>query len=166
MQNIILSVLGAATLLGFLFFLGSKSPGAVPAGDVLAAGNVLSASENSYDFGEVSMKDGLVRHTFTIANSSSTTPLVVSRVSTSCMCTEAFLESRGQKIGPFGMPGHGGFAPRIKEEVGAGESRELEVVFDPAAHGPAGVGRIERAVFIEDEGGGTQTITIRALVTP
>lgn len=167
MQNIILSVLGAAALFGLLFFFGSKNPGAVPSGETLVAASALAVRETSYDFGAISMKDGLVRRSFTITNQSSTTSAaVVNRISTSCMCTEAFLFSGEKKLGPFGMPGHGGFAPRIREEIGAGESRELEVVFDPAAHGPAGVGRIERAVFIEDEAGGQMVITITALVTP
>jgi hypothetical protein len=64
------------------------------------------------------------------------------------------------------MPGHGGFAPDINEIVPPQENRGVDVVFDPAAHGPAGVGRIERAVFIEDENSGMKTLTIKALVTP
>lgn len=187
MQKSILIILGFAALLILLFVLGSKNSGAVPDAKKLSAASTLSAREDSYDFGEISMKAGLVRHTFTIENSSSTSPLIIAGISTSCMCTEAFLVrpspeidgapaasgtdadvamSASERLGPFGMPGHGGATRAVREEVPAGESREMEVVFDPAAHGPAGVGRIERAVFIEDEAGGTQTLTIKALVTP
>ena len=166
MQKSILIILGSAVLLALLFVLGSKNPGAIPNVEKLSAASALSASESSYDFGEISMKAGLVRHTFTIENSSSTSPLVITGISSSCMGTEAFLSTSEGKTGPFGMPGHGGATRAIREEVSAGESRGIEVVFDPTAHGPAGVGRIERAVFIEDEDGGTQTLTIKALVTP
>lgn len=166
MQKNILIIVGATALLALLFLLGSRTPGAIPDSDALAAASVLSVNESSYDFGEISMKEGLVRRSFTITNSSSSTPLVVRSISTSCMCTEAFLLSDGERIGPFGMPGHGGATRSLREEIPSGESREVEVVFDPAAHGPAGVGRITRAVFIEDENGGVQTLEISATVTP
>ena len=165
MQKTILIILGFAALLALLFVLGSKNPGAIPDTKKLTAASALSAREDSYDFGEVSMKDGLVRRTFIIANNSSTSPLVITGISSSCMCTEAFLQTTAGTVGPFGMPGHGA-TRAIREEVSAGESREVEVVFNPAAHGPAGVGKIERAVFIADESGGTQTLTINAFVTP
>ena len=166
MQKSILIILGIAALFALLFALGSQNPGSVPGGDALTAASALSVSEDSYDFGEISMKDGLVRRSFTVTNNASSTPLILSRISTSCMCTEAFLESNGEKLGPFGMPGHGGATRSIREEILAGESRAVEVVFDPAAHGPAGVGRITRAVFIEDEAGGVATLEISATVTP
>jgi len=165
MQKSILIILGSVALLALLLVLGSKNPGAIPDTKKLVAASALSASESSYDFGDISMKAGPVRHTFTIGNSSSTTSLVISGISSSCMCTEAFLQTSAGTAGPFGMPGHGA-TRAVRERVLAGESREVEVVFDPSAHGPAGVGKIERAVFIEDEIGGMQTLTIKALVTP
>src|SRR3989338_1285615 len=42
----------------------------------------------------------------------------------------------------------------------------LEVVFDPAAHGPAGVGRIERVVYVEHSAGDLLEFQISAMVTP
>ena len=61
MQKNILVALGSLVLLAALFVLGSKKPGVIPDGDTLAAASALSVSEDSYDFGEISMKDGLVR---------------------------------------------------------------------------------------------------------
>ena len=63
------------------------------------------------------------------------------------------------------MPGHSS-VPLVNETVTAKGTLGMEVVYDPAAHGPAGIGRIERAVFIEDENGAVQTLQISATVTP
>ena len=62
------------------------------------------------------------------------------------------------------MPGHG-FLPRLKEVVQAGGQVEVEVIFDPAAHGPAGIGPIERVVSLETSGGVVE-LRFKALVKP
>jgi hypothetical protein len=51
--------------------------------------------------------------------------------------------------GPYGMPGHGAAPPAVNARLAAGELANVEVVFDPAAHGPSGLGRIERVVTVE-----------------
>ena len=65
------------------------------------------------------------------------------------MCTEATLVTSTGKRGPFGMPGHAPI-PAISERLAPGEMAEVDVVFDPAAHGPAGIGRIERNVTVQN----------------
>ncbi len=62
----------------------------------------------------------------------------------------------------FGM----GFIPEIKETINLGEEAEVEAVFDPAAHGPAGLGRIQRTVSLENNGKSRLDISISANVTP
>jgi hypothetical protein len=62
------------------------------------------------------------------------------------------------------MPGHG-FIPSIGEILDAGASVDVEVVFDPAAHGPAGVGRIERVVTLENSAGAPLEFRFSANVT-
>ena len=64
------------------------------------------------------------------------------------------------------MPGHGGAVPRVNEIIKAGESRDIEVVYNPNAHGPAGVGLIERSVFLEDENGKIIEFKFKVNVTP
>lgn len=177
MKNILIAFT-IVIVLGLLFWGGSiasKKPaassenGAAVASPVQAKRfngvNVLSAAETFFDFGTISMKNGKVSRMFAVKNTGEQ-PIVVRKVTTSCMCTEAFIVHGDERTGPFGMPGHGGFVPPANETVLVGETLGIEVVFDPAAHGPAGVGRIERAVFIEDEAGGIQTITIKAMVVP
>lgn len=107
----------------------------------------LIASENSYDFGRISMAMGKVSRTYKIKNTS-LDPVTIDKVYTSCMCTEAFISLRGKRHGPFGMPGHG-MMHRVGETLAPGEETSVEAIFDPAAHGPAGVGKISRIVTVE-----------------
>ena len=47
-----------------------------------------------------------------------------------------------------------------------GDDAVVEVVFDPAAHGPAGIGPIERVVTIENSAGRPLELAFNATVTP
>lgn len=129
-----------------------------------AKASVLSASEKSYDFGTISMKDGLVERRFTITNKTSD-PIELSSMYTSCMCTTSYLETPKGEKGPFRMQGMG-YVPPVNEPIEAGGTREVKVVYDPNAHGPAGVGAIDRFVYLVDGSGGMMTLEIKALVTP
>ena len=129
------------------------------------AESALIASETLHDFGIISMKNGNVAKEFTITNPNDT-DITVATVLTSCMCTTAFIvQSDGSAKGPFGMSGMG-FVPPANEVIKAGESRIVRVVYDPDAHGPAGVGRIDRFVTLTDASGGALQLEIKALVTP
>lgn len=129
-----------------------------------ASASPLSATETLYDFGTISMKNWTVSHAFTLTNNMSA-PVFVTSVYTSCMCTSAYLETPGSEKGPFGMQGMG-YLPPANETIGPGESRQVKVVYDPNAHGPAGVGSIDRFVYVVDDKGGTLAFEIKALVTP
>jgi hypothetical protein len=120
--------------------------------------------EQSYDFGTISMKNGKVSYRFKVANATGK-DVVLKSVTTSCMCTEAYVVNGTDKKGPFGMPGMG-YVPPADELIKTGESREIEAIFDPNAHGPAGVGTIARAVTLTDENGGVIEFNFKAEVTP
>lgn len=125
----------------------------------------LTAKDVLYDFGTISMKNGNVTKEFTVTNPTDS-DIFVSTVLTSCMCTSAFIVlSDGSIKGPFKMPGMG-YVPPANELIKAGESRIIRVVYDPNAHGPAGVGRIDRFITLTDANGGTLQLEIQALVTP
>lgn len=124
----------------------------------------LSADEAVYDFGTISMAAGNVSRTFRIRNLSAL-PIAIEKIYTSCMCTTAVLDVGGEKFGPYGMPGHG-FIPKINKTLDPGAEATVEVVFDPAAHGPSGVGLIERVVVIENNGGKPLELGFTAVVTP
>lgn len=124
----------------------------------------LSADETAYDFGTISMAAGKVSHKFGIRNLS-VLPVNIEKMYTSCMCTIASLITDGESFGPYGMPGHG-FIPKINKTLNPGAEAAVEVIFDPAAHGPSGVGKIERVVIIENNGGQPLEIGLTAVVTP
>lgn len=123
----------------------------------------LTATETFYDFGSISMAAGNVSRVFTVKNTG-TSAITIEKIYTSCMCTTAIL--RGEREwGPYGMPGHG-FTGTMKEELGPGKEARVEVIFDPAAHGPAGVGRIERSVYLESDTDANLELQFTATVTP
>ena len=111
------------------------------------------------------MKDGNVTKDFTVTNSGDKDVFVPSLV-TSCMCTKAYIvEPNGTIKGPFSMPGMG-YTPPANETIKAGESRIIRAVYDPNAHGPAGVGFIDRFLILTDASGGKLELEIKAVVTP
>ena len=143
----------------------TTAPVNVAPGSASMSKSVLTAPEIFYDFGTISMKNGNVTKEFTVENTTDQ-DIKVSTVLTSCMCTSAFIVLPDGNIkGPFKMPGMG-YVPPANETIKAGENRIIRVVYDPNAHGPAGVGRINRFVTLTDTSGGTVQLEIKALVTP
>lgn len=172
-KRITLSVVGGLSILGLgiaLFYAQPKNQNASPpAGHNEHPSSEMSkrkfsADETAYDFGTVSMKNGLVTKEFTVTNNENE-PLSLRRLYTSCMCTKAYLEINGAEKGPFGMLGHG-VVPGVNETLPASGQAKIKAVFDPNAHGPAGVGPIEREVTLEDEQGILISFNIKANVVP
>ncbi|MBX4187058.1 MAG: DUF1573 domain-containing protein, partial [Candidatus Doudnabacteria bacterium] len=124
----------------------------------------LSIDQTAYDFGNISMKNGLVTKVFNVKN---TKPekVFLSQLYTSCMCTNAKLRINGQEFGPFGMQGHGAMK-MLNQSLEQGQEAQLEVTFDPNAHGPSGIGVIERAITIQTDKGEIAVMNIKANVTP
>lgn len=125
---------------------------------------VILSEAPSFDFGTVSMAEGIVTHVFTIENPTAN-PVTITRLYTSCMCTTAALVTENGRKGPFGMAGHG-FIPRFKEVLEPGGKAAVQVAFDPAAHGPAGIGLVERTVYVETADASPFKLHITAVVTP
>lgn len=163
MKNIIITTVSILAIIGGAVWIGVSQPKEQPK-EARAVSGVLVSQEPVFDFGTVSMAKGNVAHRYTIKNASDKN-LEIKNISTSCMCTTATLIKGERKIGPFGMPGHG-FSPKIRESLAPGEEAAIEAVFDPAAHGPAGVGKIERGIRIEGSNGETLDLQFSALVTP
>lgn len=155
---------GIVIVIGFVW-AAAPSPSADNSGvNAAALIGKLTAKERLFDFGTISMAKGKVSHIFKIKNTSNE-PVLVGKVYTSCMCTQATLVKSGRTFGPFGMPGHVSI-PSIDQTLAPGEEVELEAVFDPAAHGPAGVGNIERTLIMETNGIKIMQVNFKANVTP
>jgi len=163
-KNILISIFSVIIIIGGVIWLAGYNKNKNQENNSVLAASALTAMESGFDFGEISMAKGKVSHTFKIKNDTSEA-VVAKQLYTSCMCTEASLIKADKKVGPFGMPGHD-FVPKINETLAAGEEADIEVVFDPAAHGPSGVGPIERVVYLEQEGKNPLEINIKASVTP
>ncbi len=177
MESKTISIIAVILLILFGLFIWGYSGKGVGAGATTASvqgapgaasnsKSLLTAPEVFYDFGTISMKNGNVTKEFTVTNPTDK-DINVPTLVTSCMCTTAFIVAPNGSIkGPFGMPGHGGAVPPANELIKAGESRIIRVVYDPNAHGPAGVGQVDRFIMLTDATGGTVQFEIKALVTP
>lgn len=165
-KNIVIgAVLSIMILVGIVWVAQTqpKDKQLANASSVVAA--KLEAKEMSYDFGSISMANGKVSHLFSIKNPGAVS-VNVNRLYTSCMCTSTSIIQGGKKIGPFGMAGHG-FVPQANVDLAPGEDVSLEVVFDPNAHGPAGVGPISRSIYLEDASGNSMLeLGVSGTVTP
>lgn len=156
-------VIGLVILAGLIFWSRALETNVVTA--VSNSGpTTLVASEPNFDFGALSMAAGKVSHMFDLTNVSSA-PVVIKSLYTSCMCTEANLIMGDKKIGPFGMIGMA-YNPVINTTVPAGATVAVEAVFDPAAHGPAGIGHIERQINIQIADSQDVVLNFQAQVNP
>ena len=110
--------------------------------DVAPSGDTKLVVENTnHSWGEIPINGGNVRAEFMIKNEGEA-PLRLFDVSTSCTCTTAQLEINGKKSPEFSMHTKSGYVT----EVPPGESAKLKIEFDPAFHGPQGVGAMTRQI--------------------
>lgn len=147
MQNtntLIIAAMALTAVLAAFIFWGGNTPASAPAE---SAGFVV-VEENDFDLGKVPIRGGLVKRSYVLENKGEEA-VKIEKVSTSCMCTEAFLTSAAGKTGPFGMSGHTGGNYKAGVEIGVGEKVILEAVFDPLAHGPEATGKIIREIYLE-----------------
>lgn len=99
--------------------------------------------ETNHDWGEIKINGGKAEKVFLIKNVGSG-PLKLSDVSTSCMCTTAQVIIDGKGSPFFGMHQKSSWVG----EIPAGKEAELKIVFDPAFHGPSGVGAMTRQIEV------------------
>lgn len=97
----------------------------------------------AHDWGEIVMDGGNQEQIFTIRNEGSA-PLQLYNINTSCMCTTAQLIMGDQQSPAFGMHNKSQYIFEVPPQ----EEAQLKVIFDPAYHGPSGVGPINRQVQI------------------
>lgn len=147
-----------------LMWWGGQSQASLPSQEQTEAKSALTSNKSLFEFGTISMAKGNVSTVFKVTNPTNK-DINVESITTSCMCTKAFVLNGTSKKGPFGMPGHA-VVPKANELIKAGETRDIEVVYDPAAHGPAGVGPIDRFIYLQDTSGSVLKLEIKATVTP
>ena len=126
-------------ILGGAIYFGSQM-GATP--KVVTKQNIqLAVDSKSHDWGIIDYDNGIVSQNFAIKNTSQTV-LELYDVITSCMCTTAQLITPSQTSRKFGMHEKSGSVFTVQP----GETAQLKVEFDPAFHGPSGLGPVTRTV--------------------
>lgn len=154
-----------AVLAVFVWFAGPERGDSSQTASVAGGPDAeLVAEEPFFDFGSIRINGGNVSHAFKIRNTGPK-PVLIAKIYTSCMCTSASLIKSDASFGPFGMPGHG-FAKSLNQAIQPNEEVEIEAVFDPAAHGPAGVGRADRAIYLDTGASEPFELRFSAIVTP
>lgn len=164
MKNTIFVIGAMIIALAGIVWMAQPSPQGGTKANLSASKGILTVTENGkYDFGTIPMSAGKVSHTFKIKNDGAEA-INLGKLYTSCMCTTAKLKMDSKQFGPFGMMGHG-MIPKINQMLEPGREADIEVIFDPAAHGPAGVGAIARVVTMESNANNLE-INFKAMVTP
>lgn len=143
-RNIIIAVLLSSLLiLGGGIFLLSQSSSSTKQDVTLSQNAKLEVKEKTFDWGEIKYSGGNATKTFIIKNIGRDA-LKLYNIKTSCVCTKANLTIDGKLSPDFSMhssPWSGELAP--------GKEAILNVIFDPAFHGPTGVGPIERLISLQ-----------------
>ncbi|MEK7112466.1 MAG: DUF1573 domain-containing protein [Patescibacteria group bacterium] len=132
-------------IVGGVFLVGRKGAyeEQAPKTEVLG----IEANPSSYDLGNVPIAGGIITKEYTIKNTTDKS-IKLKKIATSCMCTTASLELGGKSTKFFGMEGHGDLNPPVNIEVASGQEGKIIVKFDPAAHGPQGVGPFDRVIWL------------------
>lgn len=134
-------------------FLVSKST-STPQISATVNAKAFVPDPTSFDWGTIPMNKGNAVKTFTIKNTGSDA-LKLFNVKTSCHCTKAFVTVGKDESPKFGMDTLSSWVG----VVASGNEAKLTVVFDPAYHGPQGVGPINRFVSVETNDRANQKIT-------
>lgn len=119
-------IVGVAALTGLAAWIGSGSTMQTSIADNPNR-PIAEVKEKEFDLGEMSAKD-IKEHDFTIKNIGKD-DLILSRVSTSCDCTYAYIiNDTGEKSPKFTMHGMNNWRTNLK----SGESTTLKVVYEPS----------------------------------
>lgn len=143
-------IIGTILLIGGLAFLMTKSSGGGGKDSYVSDIPITNLEVNPSGImalGSISYGGGKVSKTFEIKNTSDKT-IKLRKITTSCMCTVAKVKIGDKETKSFGMEMNGDLNPLIDLELPAGETAEATFTFDPAAHGPSGVGAVDRQITL------------------
>lgn len=150
--KVILSlIIGTIILIGGLAILMTKASTGGGSGDRFVPNtpdqSLTAVPEGMMDLGSVSYGGGIVSKSFEVTNTSDKT-IKLRKITTSCMCTTAKFAANGKETKFYGMEMNGDLNPLIDVDLPAGSSGAVVYNFDPAAHGPQGMGSFQRTVTL------------------
>lgn len=136
-------ILGTVILIGGSYALLTLTD---TASKIKSSSNVkaIITSKTDHDWGTIGINDGKVSATYTIKNDG-TEPLKIFNVVTSCACTTAQIKIGDTTSPEFGMHTKSQYV----SEIPPGKTAEVIATYDPAFHGPSGVGAISREITME-----------------
>lgn len=129
---------------GAIWFLSRSSSSTTIA---KVQGAKIEIQETTFDFKDIPYGGGNVSHKFKIKNVGDK-ELQIANMATSCMCTTVSLKTSSGESPKFGMKGHAPSSSWVGK-LAPGEEAEVVAEFDPTAHGPSGVGPMERFISFE-----------------
>lgn len=139
-----LIIFSLVIIVGGSFFLSNSSSRAVIK---KTQGAKIETKETSFNFKEIPYSGGKVEHSFAIKNVGNK-DLEIANLTTSCMCTTVYFKSKSGKSSEFGMKGMTQ-PSKWKGVLKPQEEAKIIAVFDPAFHGPQGIGPVSRLVSFE-----------------
>lgn len=144
--KVLIAAIGIIFLLivGFAFLLGGERE---DRGASFLEVEGVEISPQPSDWGDIPINEGEVTREFELKNNLDT-KVKIKRIATTCMCTEAKIKIAENETRFFGMEHPGDKNPLVNFEIGPGETAKVVAKFDPAAHGPEGVGPFERTVLL------------------
>ena len=143
-KHLVLFTLVATLFVSGCSLFGNDSGGSVPSPSVADSGRIAAVDGVDHDWGDINIMAGEVSKVFTLMNDGEK-DLVLMGVQTSCMCTKAVVVlPDGQKSPEFGMHVN----PSWSAAIAPGGRFDVDVVFDPLAHGPTATGPISRIVYV------------------
>lgn len=122
----------------------------------------IEVTPDNYNLGDVPIKGGIVTREYEIKNTSGR-DMELKKIVTSCMCTTASVKVGDKETNFFGMEMSGDGNPLVKVKVKNGDTAKVTVRFDPAAHGPEGVGAFDRIVSLYFDSG-IKELTFKGVV--
>lgn len=119
-------LIGLMVVIGLIIWLGARgtTTSSFSASDPNRP--VATATDPTFDFGDMTNKD-IRTKVFTIRNTGKS-DLSLTRVSTSCDCTYAYITANGAKSEKFTMHGTSNWSANVKPN----EEAQVEVVYEPA----------------------------------
>lgn len=128
-------------IVGFAYLMGGKEEAVL--GDISG----VQVTPGFYELGDIPINEGIVTREYEIKNTTEST-IKLKKIVTSCMCTEAKIKVGDKETRFFDMEHPTDKNPPVNIELAPNETAKVIVNFDPAAHGPAGIGPFDRSIIL------------------
>ena len=105
----------------------------------------LESAPTSYTLGNVPRLGGLITKEYIVKNTTDKS-MKLKKITTSCMCTKAKVIIRNIETPYFSLEHNGDKNAPINIVINPGQEAKVIVQFDPNAHGPQGLGYLDRSI--------------------